>query len=281
MKQISRVLASVALFGSVAVTTVGCGSTGGMLGGVGAAVPKEDTGKAIMDEARGYIAELKGEYVLAMGLVDEATAKVEALAQIPEGVNLKQLKLKELTSALQDCLETPVTKAKEIVDAGVDLKDAAGAFDQKAGLRDLKHVQKASEAAYKNVTSCAPAGLEKAKALPKNANDATRAFVDLKVQQVDELRKLVMSEIPARGEGLFKTAGGIVPKMGEIYGRLQLELKNPMADGGAIQGHLGEFEGIKKEVEGMAKKVQTDAKGLANTASEMPGKISKAFSSFK
>lgn len=280
MKEISRVLATVALFGSVAVTAVGCGSIG-IPGGVGAAVPKEDTGKALVDEARGYIAELQGEYVVAMGIVDEATAKVEALAEVPEGVNLKQLKVKELTSALQECWDTPVTKAKELADAGVDLKDAATHFNQKEGLRDLKHVQAASGAAYKNVTNCAPASLTKAKALPKAANDMTRQFIDMKVQQVDELRKLAMSEIPARGEGLYKTAAGIVPKLAEVFAKLQAQVQNPMSDQGLLKGSLAEFAGLQKEVEGMAKKVQTDAKGLANTATQMPAKVTKAFSSFK
>lgn len=281
MKKMNRILASAALVGSALVTMVGCGGAGGALGGLGAAAPKEDTSSSLIDEAKGYVAELKGEYVVTMGVVDELTAKVEELGQVPAGVNLKQIKLKELTSALQECWDTPVAKAKEIVEAGVDLKDAGSHFDQKQGLRELKHVKQATDAAYKNVTSCAPAALTKAKALPRDASEVTRGFIDAKVQQVDELRKLVKDEIPARGEKLYKVAAGIVPKLGEVYAKLQAQLANPMSDQGLLKGHISELEGLQKEITGMAQKVQTDAKGLANVATEMPGKITKAFSSFK
>lgn len=281
MKSFNRMIAAAALASSALLSVVGCGAAGGALGGLGAVAPKEDTGKSLIEEAKGYVAELKGEYVLTMGIVDEATAKVEELAVIPPGVNLKALKLKDLTAALQECIDTPIAKATELTEAAIDLKDAGSHFNQKAGLRDLKHVQAAADAGYKNVTSCAPAGLAKAKALPKNVDEVTRGFIDLKVQQVDELRKLVKDQIPNRGAALIKTAGGIVPKLAAVAAKFQAQLANPMSDQGLLKGHMSEFENLQKEVLGLVDQVKTDTMGAGKAAAEMPVKAAKAFASFK
>jgi hypothetical protein len=275
MKNIGRLVAGFALLGTLSLSA--CGGAGGLGNLAGGAVPKEDTGKPLIEEARGYIAELQGEYVLAMGVIDEAQALVEDLAQIPGDVNLKQLKLKELTSALEECWSTPVTKATDAAEAAVDLKDAATHFDKKEGLRSLNQTQTALKAAYKNVNSCAPASLAKAKALPGNANEMTKNFVDLKVKQVDQLRILIQQEAPARGERLFKAAAGIVPKIAEIAVKLEAQAKNPLTDQGLFKGHQAEFTKLQGDLQAMVSRIQGDAKDMSNKVSTMPAKVAKSF----
>lgn len=278
MKNIEKLVIAGALFGML--STVACGGAGGLGGALGAAAPKEDTGKSVVEEAQGVIAELKGEYVVTFGIVDEVMAKIDNLAQVSPEVNLKQLKLKEFTSALQQCWDSEVTEIENTKLAALDLKDAAQDFNRKEGLRDLKQSKTAVKNAVDNAEKCVPAALDDAKKLPKNATDATKAFVDQKIGEVDAIRVLVKKEIPARAESLLKTAVGSVGKLAALGARLQAELQNPLADNAAIKGHIEELNKLTAELQGMANKVQTDAKSLSSEVTAMPAKIQKAYSSF-
>lgn len=264
------------LIGAGAIA-IGLGLTAcsGGLPGVGG---DKVTGDDVIAEAQKTMEQLKGQYVVAMGLLDEVKSRVETVTALDESVVTKHLRVDAVVTSFKDCFEESTYVVEGAQKEAVQFANAASSFNSRAAYKDVAQTKKMVDNALSEVKACGPESLANAKRFPKKATDETKAYVDNKIKEVDAIRILIKKAIPEQADALKSTASASVAKMAEATSSLAALEQNPLADKAKISENKAKLGRMKSQLESLANKATTDAGAVPGELANLTKNMTEAFS---
>ncbi len=265
MRILKYTLAGIALAGVAA-----CGSIPGVGGGA--------DGSSVVSKAQAEVDNLKGSYVVAKGLLDELLASTEALPNIPADVRPAKLVKGALTGALNDCVNAPMEAVTGVKSSAVNLANAAKAFKQKTGLRELKATKTAVANAMATTKKCQP-NMSTVSRWGKGTTEPTKKFVTDKVDAVNRIRVIGKKAFPNQVVAMLESAKSTPAAVAKAIAELELLAKNPTADKKAVSKNLNAAKKLQSDVTGLATMISKDGPTLSARATSVMSKLPSKFAS--